>query len=174
MRIENPVAFSFLFQDDLYLLSSDKAIYSSDSNFSEIEQLVLETVKPGFNYLGDYKKQFLILVYYPGLEFILPAHLTALENTLKRLEHGLQDVAIVNLAGYPDTAYAQLGDFFKPNQLLIMGQRALPAGAGPFVINQPIKLNNCRALFTFSFSEMMDSNEHKKVFWEQIKKLATP
>jgi hypothetical protein len=34
-----------------------------------------------------------------------------------------------------------------------------------------VQLNGCNTLFTFSFDEMMNSNDNKKAFWEQMKQL---
>jgi len=38
-------------------------------------------------------------------------------------------------------------------------------------VNKIQEIKNCRKLYTFSFAEMMDNTENKKVFWEQIKQL---
>ena len=96
-------------------------------------------------------------------------YLTALENTLKRLGAALDDVAVLNRANYQDTAFEQLSAFFKPEKLLILGQNALPAGLSSPKLNQQAHVNNARVLFTFSFDEMMGNNDHKKIFWEQMK-----
>lgn len=176
MRIENPVAFSFILQDDLYLLNTDKIAQPVREIPATIPEAVLqapsiiiETPSVSFNYLGKLKKHYLILVFYPGLECMPAPYLTALENTLKRLGFELDDVAILNLANYKDAIFAQLSDFFKPQKLLILGHNALPQGFEAPPINQQAEVNKARTLFTFSFDEMMDNNDNKKVFWEQMK-----
>jgi hypothetical protein len=171
VNIENPLAFSFIMQDDLYLLNKDKMTNITTARPETVIAPVLETPEPAFNYLGQHKKKFLIITHYPGLEFIDAAHLTALESTLNRLKFGLEDVAIFNSATYPGTAFEKLADFFNPQLLLILGRQALPAGIETVQFNKLVKINNCDALFTFGFDEMMNSNENKKAFWEQMKQL---
>jgi len=173
MKIENPAAFSFIMQDDIYLLNKEKDTFSNIAPAPDAPEpvLVKETPRISFNYLGKHKKLFLILTHYPGTDFIAANHLTALENTLKRLEFSLDDTAILNTAHHPEATMEQLSDFFKPQLLLVLGQKALPSGAQKLELNKRLELNNCRTLFTFSFDEMMDSNENKKAFWEQMKQL---
>jgi hypothetical protein len=175
MKVENPVALRFILQDEIYLLNNDKALYS-DKAPQPIEEtpappIVVETPPLNFNYMGGHKKNFLVIVHYPGLEFIEDKHLTALQNILKRLEFEMDDVAIFNLAGYSDATFDVLAGFFKPQKLLLLGQNALPAGIGVLTLNKAAQLNNCPTLYSFSFDEMMDSNDNKKAFWEQMKQL---
>jgi hypothetical protein len=171
VNIENPLAFSFIMQDDLYLLNNDKITNTATAHPETVTTPVFETPAPAFNYLGQHKKKFLIITWYPGLEFINAAHLAALESTLNRLKFGLEDVAIFNLANYAGTTFEKLADFFKPQLLLVLGRQAMPGGIETVEFNKTAKTNNCDALFTFSFDEMMNSNENKKAFWEQMKQL---
>lgn len=121
--------------------------------------------------MGSNKKNFLVVVYYPTLEFIDNNHLVALENILKRLGFSLDDAAIFNKATHNELTIKQLIDFFKPQKLLLLGRQAMPDGLGPLTLNKLQRINNCHTLFSFSFDEMMDNNEHKKIFWEQMKLL---
>jgi len=171
MKIENPVAFSFIMQDEIYLLNNDKTFYSVDTISEPVQAPVPETPKADFKYLGKHKKQFLVITHYPESEFMDSGHLKALENTLIRLEFSLDDVAIFNLAAYPGVAFNPLWDFFNPKTLLILGKEALPNGMETLELNKIEKLNNCNTLFTYSFGAMMSSTENKKAFWEQMKQL---
>jgi DNA polymerase III psi subunit len=167
VNIENPAAFSFIMQDEIYLLNKDKIEYGRP----RATEPVITTPELSFNYLGGNKKKFLVVVHYPGLEFIAESHLAALENILKRLEFSLDDIAILNKAKYDDVTLAGLTDFFKPAKLLLLGGNALPDGIGVLSSNEPKQINSFNVLFTFSFDEMMDNQEYKKAFWEQMKKL---
>jgi len=171
MKIENPAAYSFILQDDIYLLGKDKNAYTAAAPPATLPEPVLQTPKANFNYLGRNKKRFLITVNYPGIEFMEVAHLAALESTLKRLNFAMDDVAIVNLASYAAVAFGELEDFFIPSLLLVLGKPALPGGLATLPFNKPTKHKQIDALFTFSFDEMMNSNDNKKAFWEQIKQL---
>jgi hypothetical protein len=188
MKVENPAALRFILQDEIYLLSSDKALYSADTisvqatlqPAAEEKPLAVEpapqlpvpkTLPPVFNYLGGHKKNFLVIVHYPDLEFIDDKHLTALQSIIGRLQLTLDDIAILNRAMYPDATFTDLHTFFEPKKLLLLGADAMPAGILPLTLNKLTPVNNYNALYSYSFAEMMDNNEMKKAFWEQMKQL---
>jgi len=177
VKTENPAALHFILQDDIFLLTYDRQAYRSAALPAEqpVPQpepiVIVETKQVAFNYLGGNKKNFLITVHYPGIDFMADAHLTALQNTLKRLSFELEDVAILNLANYAEANHEMIVSYFSPQKMLLMGKNALPKNISPLVLNQQQTQNNCTILFSFSFDEMMDSNEYKKAFWEQMKLL---
>lgn len=190
MKVENPVALRFLLQDELYLLDTDRPLYENretaelitkkpePETITQAQVPTIQVTKPEvktpavtFNYLGKNLKSFLILVHYPGLDFIADVHLTALQNILKRKDLEIYDVAILNMDKYNNTNHDELINFFKPAKLLLLGQAALPQGMAPLALNTPKQLNNYTALYSFSFNEMMESTENKKTFWEQMKTL---
>jgi hypothetical protein len=171
MKIENPIAYNFIMQDEVYLLDKDKTAYSTNIVSPAEPAPVLEKQTVNFNYLGKHKKHFLVIVHYPYLEFIEDKHLAALENVFKRLEIGIDDIAILNSAKHDSVTFEQLADFFKPQKLLLLGKNSLPGVTGKLMLNTPQKIDNCDTLFSFSFDEMMDNNEYKKAFWEQMKQL---
>jgi len=124
---------------------------------------------PTFKHLGNNLKNFLILAHYPAEQFMAGAHLTALLNTITRLNFSQDDVAIVNLSQYPGASWPQLLEFFKPVKLLILGNDALPAQMPNLPQNEVQQLDACHSLYTFSFDEMMGNKENTKAFWNQIK-----
>jgi hypothetical protein len=166
MKIENPAAFRFIMQEDIYLLPPDK----TEQNM-EIEQPALTTKIPDINYLGGYKKGFLIVAHYTNEQYMAAGHMAALENILKRKEYGLDDVAIFNRFAYPNLDFEQIQAHFNPQKLLLLGKNALPESLPALTFNQPQKVNNTQALYTFGFDEMMDNTPNKKAFWEQVKNL---
>ena len=179
MKVDNPNAFRFIMQDEVYLLEQDKGVKAIAETPSVAEaqpipatpEPVVETPNIRFNYLGSNNKNFLILVNYTTDEFIAAAHLTALENIIKRKELVLDDVVILNMANHPQANLDLISDYFKPAKLLIMGQSSVPAGIAQPKLNELFKLNGHDALYSFSFAEMMESNDNKKAFWDQMKKL---
>jgi hypothetical protein len=187
---DNPAALRFILQDDVYLLPDDKnyrpqvlvkhlaeipaepVAETPDQPAVEIAvQPVIEKTPPiALNYLGKHKKAFLILTHYPGHEFIADEHLAALENILKRKDHTLDDVAILNMAKNTITGLEQLITHFTPQKLLILGDKALPA-MEPLTLNQPKNRDGYVVMYSFSFDEMMSSTQNKKAFWDQMKNL---
>lgn len=167
MKIENPLALRYILSDDLYLLNSDKHQFTGVASKEEITALPALNL----NYFGGNKKNFLVIVHYVDATFINEQHLSALESTLKRLNFGLDDVAIFNISGNDEIMFQAVADFFKPQKLLILGKETLLPGNEPLPFNNITTLANCRTLHTFSFSQMMDNTENKKTFWEQMKQL---
>ncbi len=183
MKVENPLAFSFILQDDIYLLNADKVQYSTPVTL--IQENILaepevaypsappETVKESLslNYLGGNKKNFLVIAHYPEYDFMHDKHLAALESTLGRLGFSIEDIGIINYAKYQDIKFDVLVDCFNPHKLLVLGEPSQPAGIAGLELNKQKQLDNCVALLTFSFDDMMENNEKKKIFWEQMKQL---
>ncbi|MEO7211936.1 hypothetical protein [Mucilaginibacter sp.] len=193
MKVDNPNAFRFIMPDELYLLPEDKVakpisvaaesvITTTAPVATTIEPVitsqviaVTETLQPiktpdtVFNYLGSNNKSFVILVSYAADEHMPAAHLAALENILKRKELALDDVAILNVHQYQPLAMARLAGELKPSRLVIMGKDALPQGIGNLPLNSPVQGKKTNVLYSFSFDEMMSSNDNKKAFWEQMK-----
>jgi hypothetical protein len=169
MNVENPLAYSFILQDDIYLLPADKQVLQKIAHPAAGAVVVKQTPGAVFKYLGGHKKHYLIITHYPDSDFIAGPHLAALESTLKRLGVELDETAIFNLAYYPEAQYQQIIDFFKPQKMLILGNYALPSVMHKVDQNVPQPVGNIRTLLTFSFNEMMDSMENKKTFWEAMK-----
>ena len=132
---------------------------------------VVQTQVAGFNYLGANKKAFLIFTYYPEHEFIAAEHLTALQNILKRKGVSQHDVAILNVAKTPGSKWADIYKFFTPKKVLVLGKDAAPAGLNLPPLNTLKQAPSASLLYSFSFDEMMSSNDNKKAFWDQMKNL---
>ena len=167
MKVENPVAFSFIMQDDLYLLNAEKMAHS----VPVIVEPLVETPVVKFNYLGGHKKNFLVIVHYPDKEHIEEKHLTALQSIFSRLGLELDDVAIFNRAHNDNATFEHITTFFNPKKLLLLGADSLPKGLDNALLNKPTQNGAYHMLYSFSFAEMMDNTENKKAFWEQMKLL---
>ena len=129
-------------------------------------QTEVKTQDPGFKYMGKNLQHFLVLTHYTDAEFIKAEHLAALENILKRKGFNPDDIAILNMANYSTTKFSESKLFFKPVRVLILGEQALPPDLKVLKPNKPITSNGITALYTYSFNDMMDNVEYKKIFWE--------
>lgn len=212
IKVDNPQAFRFILQDELYLLPEDKVaipiaapevtslvtgaaqlppapavnqpaiaatsvlpqpirVIEGANTATPVLPQPIQTPRPAFNYLGGNKQNFVILVNYASDEHIPAAHLTAMENILKRKELGLDDVAIFNIHHHQPLAIAKVAELLKPLKMVIMGKEALPQGIGNLPFNSPVQGKKTTVLYSFGFDEMMSSNENKKAFWDQMKTL---
>jgi hypothetical protein len=172
-----PGQLTYFLSEELYLLNADKDFYSQpvtriQEPTPKLITAPIETPAPVFKYKGGNQKYFLILTHYPGPEFIADAHLTALTSTLGRLNFALDDTAIVNVNHYPDHTWLHLFEYFKPQKLMVLGKAALPNDMPALPLNEISETaDGYRALYTFSFEEMMGQKENTKLFWNQIKTL---
>lgn len=198
MNIDNHAALHFIMQDDIFLLRSERELFGKatvaelvaapDENKPQMQVIeqasgpkvpepatpaLLQPVKqvPAIKYRGNNSSGYVVLVHYPAAEWMHDAHLTALENTLKRKGIEPAEVAIINMATQNEITFDVFIEQLRPKKLLLMGKESLPAGIAELKFNQLHQLTGCTALYTFSFGEMMESNENKKIFWEQMKAL---
>nr|WP_213490287.1 hypothetical protein [Mucilaginibacter sp. Bleaf8] len=192
-------ALRYLLQDDIYLLNADKEQLrnpkpaapvvpepepaastapapqraeppvTATQPVSEPEVIAIKTPKREFKYLGSNKKHFLVICHYPQEQFMADAHLKALESTLSRISFTQDDIALLNIATCAGTDFKQLTSFFSPEKLLILGAQARPANFPEVALNAVQTINDCIALYTFGFDEMMGHKENTKAFWNQIK-----
>lgn len=166
MIAEAPRALTYIFTDDIYIIPQEVVLPDT------VPLQPVEDIKPvTFNYAGSYHQKVLILAFYTGHETMEPAHMAALESTIKRKELALNDVAILNLGNCPETTFDTIVTFFNPRKLLILGKDALPSGFNPPPLNQLTELSDGVALYTFSFTEMMGNRDNTKAFWDQMKNL---
>ncbi|PWK71480.1 hypothetical protein LX99_04504 [Mucilaginibacter oryzae] len=131
----------------------------------------IKTQDTGFKYMGKNLQHFLVFTHYTDAEFIRPEHWAALENILKRKGYSPDDVAILNTATYSATKFSEFKVFFKPVKVLLLGAEALPPDLKVLKPNKPVTSNGITALYSYSFNDMMDNVEYKKIFWEQVKTL---
>jgi hypothetical protein len=184
VNIDNLAALHFIMQDDIFLLNGEKELFKEVADEKAAiagaaaviadtpeEKVMIAQPKAVIKYKGNNTSGYVILVHYPSVEWMHDTHLAALENTLKRKNIEPEDVAIVNMAAHSEITYEQVASQLKPKKILLLGKAALPAGMAAVKFNRLHQLPDCTVLHTFSFDEMMDSNENKKLFWEQMKLL---
>ena len=164
MKVEDPAAFRFIINEDIYLLPHDKE-QQSKKVVREAENMPFS-----FNYKGKNKKKFLILTHYPEQEHIYTPHFTALQAILGRKGYQPDDVAILNMAKN-QTDIKTIAEHFKPEKLLILGETAVPQGMPALGLNTLQTIASYNTLLSFSFDDMMESTDNKRAFWDQMKNL---
>ena len=164
MKVEDPAAFRFIINEDIYLLSHDKE-HQSKKVVKEAE-----SVPFSFNYEGKNSKNFLILTYYPNQEAISAPHFAALQAILLRKGYQPDEVAILNIALNNADVNAITG-YFNPEKLLILGEKAIPGGMPAPQFNRLQPVAGCNILLSFCFDDMMENTDNKRAFWEQMKSL---
>ncbi len=130
-----------------------------------------EDAPPIFNYLGENNRYMLLLVNSPG-ENIMPAkELEALQSILQAKKLDLKDVAIVNHTHYSSLLFQQLREYFACSTLVLFGVNPQHLKMPDFPPNVITPYEGIKVLSTYSFAEMLGSNDKKRAFWNEMKKL---
>ena len=159
--------------EDIYILP-EKLIGATSLQIPENAEEILpeiqeETQSIGFSYIGENNRYFLILVDDKTHTELNSAHKEMLLKIMAAKELDIRDLAILNLAKYPEAKFSQLKDFFSCNKIVLFGidpQRiSLPAMAA----NKVVKHKDVMALASFSLEEMSSSTDKKREFWSVMK-----
>ena len=172
LLIDDPNALSLLMTEDIYILNESK-IPDPVSTQSKAEELKPEprTESPAleFAYIGENNRYFLILFEDNTRKELSNDHKEMLLKIMSAKSLKLRDLAIVNLAFYPQTSFSELKEFFSCNRIALFGinpQRiALPA----IPANKPEKYMDVKILPSFSLEEMSSNTDKKREFWTVMK-----
>jgi hypothetical protein len=182
MIIENPAALQFLLTEEIYFSKNDidnfeavapevVTVEAPPVENPPVQPVVIQTPVVEFQYLGQNKKGFLIVCHYADNEHMDDKHLEALKSALQRKELGLDDIAILNLGRHAEADINLIQQYFKPQRLLLLGDHCRLTGWEILALNQLTDLQSIKALYTYSFGEMMGDRDKTKAFWEQMKLL---
>jgi len=115
---------------------------------------------PNWKYLGEYKKNILIIVHYNGLPYLPEEQLNFLSSVLGACRLNLGDVAILNTANDPLASYKSIQEKFKSSFTILFGltpeEFEMPLSFPEFQV-QPF--NNC----TFLHTPVLETLEGDKV-----------
>lgn len=171
----NGNALRFLMTEDIYVLKEEPMPLTLKTIPEEIQSEPAPEVKKeevqfsGFNYLGENNRYFLIIIEDKTHPNLNTTHKEMLMKIMGAKGLEMRDLAILNLAKYPEANFNQLKDFFSCNRIALFGidpQRvALPAIAA----NKPGKHDNVSILATFSLDEMSSNTDKKREFWSVMK-----
>lgn len=176
----NANALRFLMTEDLYDLGdadqSDtspifpREVISSPAVTEPLpESKKEEPSAAGFSYLGENNRYFLIIVDDKNHADLNAAHKQMLMKIMGAKKLELRDLAILNLAKYPDCNFGQLKEFFSCSKLTLFGIDPTRIGLPGMAANQPDKHMDVKVLATFGLEEMSSSTDKKREFWNVMK-----
>lgn len=174
LHTRNTHALRLLMTDDIYILTEkDKPFSAAISDENPPEELIQPTEEINkakeFSYLGENNKYFLILFDDNSRNEISSLHKETLMKIMSAKGLELRDLAILNLAQYPEVNFIELKEFFSCSKIVLFGidpQRlALPA----ISTNQSEKSREVKVLATFSIDEMISDTTKKREFWNVMK-----
>jgi hypothetical protein len=134
--------------------------------------LAKDTKAVRWKYLGEYKKNILIIVRYNGVPYLPDEQLNFLTSVLGACKLNLADVAIFNTAHAPSALYKELQEKFKSNFTILLGltpeEFEMPLSFPEFQVQS---FNNC----TFLYAPVLEVLETDKVLksklWVCLKKM---
>lgn len=165
LNTDNPYALRFLLDD---------TIYAFDTSAEELMDDVITTSaqQVSFNYLGSNNKNILYLVEHPTDAYFSPAAYEAFSKTILALGLSFDDIAVFNLSCITEeTTFETLQHFFKATKVILAGPKPQKIGLTELSLNTSIQLEQVKVLYTYSFEEMLNDVNKKKVFWQAVKAL---
>ena len=137
-----------------------------------IENEVRESNAVAWKYLGEYKKNILIVVRYKNVPYLPNDRLNFLTSVLSACKLSLEDVAIFNITSGPSTLYKDVQEKFKSNFTLLIGltpeEFEMPVSFPEFQV-QPF--NNCTFLHIPAIEVLETDKVLKSKLWVCLKKM---
>ncbi len=167
-------ALRYLMTEDIYILPEKIVTKALQPVPDKKEELMPEVQKEqikntGFHYIGENNRYFLILIDDRTHPEINSAHKEILIKIMGAKGLDMRDLAILNLAKYPDASFNELKEFFSCSKIVLFGidpqKISLPAMAA----NKISKHMDVLALASFSLGEMSSSTDKKREFWSVMK-----
>ncbi len=128
-----------------------------------------ELPRVSFNYLGENNRYFLIIVDDKSHPDLNTPHKEMLMKIMAAKKLELRDLAILNIAKYPNANFSDLKDFFSCNKLTLFGIDPQKIGLPAMGANQPGKHLDIKVLATFGLEEMSSNTDKKREFWNVMK-----
>ncbi len=130
------------------------------------------TKAASWKYLGEYKKNILIIVRYNDVPYLPNEQLNFLTSVLSACKLSLGDVAIFNTANAPSALYKDLQEKFKSNFTILLGltpeEFEMPLSFPEFQVQA---FNNCTFLHTPVLEVLESDKVLKSKLWVCLKKM---
>lgn len=141
------------------------SVESLESNEAIKDEKLVE--KEELSYWGNNEKGILFLVDNSEANFFSEQAQDAFLKTLAALRLSLSDVAVINL--YPQSfSISDIQQQLKFNTIVYSTGLGTDYGA---TFNQVFKEGGKSMLVTYTFEEMLTSNDKKRAFWNAIKEM---
>jgi len=125
-----------------------------------------------WKYLGEYKKNILIIVRYDDAPYLPNEQLNFLTSVLSACKLNLGDVAILNTATAPSAYYKDVQEKFKSSFIILLGltpeEFGMPLNFPEFQV-QPF--NNCTFLYTPVLEILEADKVLKSKLWVCLRKM---
>jgi len=191
LQTDNLIALSLLLDEQIYVLNdvpdsnSGEPLPKEPMEVAEIqpspvippvsipkieEQPVLTPTKTdSFDYLGENNKYILIIVNNADEKFLNKEDLAFLTKIIGAKKWLLEDVAIVNMAKYPNLNFDDLKSFFACSKIVTFGFNPAVLNIVGAVANQKCIFKDVAVLGTWDLPKLQNDVAKKTIFWNQLK-----
>jgi hypothetical protein len=130
------------------------------------------TAAPAWKYLGDNRKNVLVIVDHADVLHLPDEELSFLTNILTACKLDLGDVAIVNKNNHPQSSCNDYLGFFSSRIVLLFGvdpaRFGLPVDFPPFQVQS---VAGCTFLYSLSLDERHQDTLFKSKLWVCLKRI---
>jgi hypothetical protein len=149
--------------------SINKEVRKPDS-FSD--RVAADSSRAEWKYLGEYKKNILLIVRYADATYLPDEQLNFLTSILGACKLNLGDVAIVNLVNVPSAFYKTVQERFKSTAIILFGltpqEFEMPVNFPEFQVQA---FNNCSFLHTPGLEALETDKILKSKLWVCLRRM---
>ena len=128
--------------------------------------------REGWNYLGEYKKNILLIVRYMATTHLPDGQLNFLTSVLGACKLNLGDIAIFNITNAPSALYKDIQNKFKSTVIILFGltpeELEMPVDFPEFQVQA---FNNCTFLHTPTLEKLEADKILKSKLWVCLRKM---
>ncbi|MEJ2882833.1 hypothetical protein [Pedobacter sp. GR22-6] len=163
------------FTDDVYLVKEAESQQIPDSlPIEPVQAKVAATVAaapPEYKFLGNNKRNILILVNDPLHEVSDEKGRELLRKIVKSVNLSANDFALLNYHQYPDSSYTQLMAHFTSTIVFAFGVSSQQLGLPVHPENVVVREGEVMLIFSAELKRLEADMEGKKALWGSLKKL---
>ena len=151
-------------------VSTDAELRETDSLTSDL--IATDSYRDGWKYLGEYKKNILLVVHYTNATYLPDEQLNFLTSILGACKLSLGDVAIINIANVPSALYKTVQERFKSTATILFGltpqEFEMPVSFPEFQVQA---LNHCSFLHTPELEALETDKVLKSKLWVCLRRM---
>jgi hypothetical protein len=182
-------ALRLFFTDDIYLVTEPEVLQNTEKQqdtmrevpketavpaepaVQEAPQASLQTAAPAFKFLGNNKRNILILVNDKENEVSDEKGRELLRKIVKSVNLSANDFALLNYANHADVSFTQLQSYFSSIIVFAFGVSPQHLGLGNHPENTMVTEGEVKLIFSAELRKLEEDQNGKKVLWGSLKQL---
>lgn len=177
LHTNDPVALRYLMSETIFdIEEGEESAVAFEATESAAE------IDLNLTYLGKNQSGFLFVfqdLTRPDQHSLVEQEMEAFEKTLGAMQLSLDHIALFNLASIASrqTSFADVLTFFDARKVILLGTQLSIAEQGSLLpalnLHEVAQQGTVEYLHTFSFAEMMNDTDKKRLFWTSLKAMLT-